>query len=497
MAPLPADLNRRFQYRLWAVVGIFACALVLTLWMGFREADVRREAVLQQQLDQVEKNVMRQLDFYRQAGEQLARESDTHDQLVLGDSASQQRWAEARLRFIPGVLGLALIEPGGGVLGNAGDLRVGAACQRDLQTPGALGNPRLLVHRERDDLAHFDITVPVKDAGGTEIGGVFLSLRLDHLQRVIDDSRFPDHALAIVDTAGEVVVQTEGWQPARSDTERVFRDTGWRVQVEGAPPALSAEEKTLIFAMVISLLAVMVVMLQGIRTLQRNMNRDLAMIRDGLGAIASGAPLPALSPTYAQFLPAMREIEHVAAEIEKQRSEFARLSLTDVLTGLPNRRAMESRFIQMLGFAQRGHSIALVLLDLDHFKALNDNHGHASGDRALIALANALTANSRSADFSARLAGDEFVAMLAGLDAEGAATWFLRLADRFQAELRAAGITSELSLSAGHTWLASNDTLSRVLTRADRALYRAKAEGRARLAFHVELDDPAGGRIDA
>lgn len=491
MAPLPADLNRRFKYRLWAVVGIFVCALALTLWMGLREADARREALLQQQLDQIEKNVMRRLDFYRRAAAQLAQEPDAYDQLVLGDHVSQQRWAEMRLRFIPGVLGLALVDSAGNVLGNAGELRIGTACQRDLKGPGALDSPHLLVHRERADLAHFDLSVPVSGPGGERVGGVFLSLRLDQLQRVVDDSRYPGHALALVDAAGRVVVQTTGWQPAQSDTERELRDTGWRVQVEGPPPALSAEEKTLIVAMLISLVAVLVVMLQGMRTLQRNMNRDLAMIRDGLGAVAVGAPLPALSPTYSQFLPAMQEIERMAAEIEKQRSEFARLSLTDVLTGLPNRRAMEGRFVQMLGFAQRGHSIALVLLDLDHFKALNDNHGHASGDRALVALANALTATTRSADFSARLAGDEFVAMLAGLDTEGAAAWFLRLADRFQAELRAAGIASQLSLSAGHTWLGRNDTLSRVLTRADRALYRAKAEGRARLAFHVDMDDPA------
>lgn len=497
MALHPADLNRLFRYRLWAVVGIFACALVLTLWMGFHEADVRREALLRQQLDQVEKNLMRQLDFYRQAGAQLAREPGTLDQLVLGDAASQQRWAETRLRFIPGVLGLALVDPAGQLLGNAGELRVGEACVRDLETPGAIGRPSLLVHRERADLAHFDIVVPVSNPGGEVVGGVFLSVLLDQLQRVIDDSRHPGHALAIVDASGQVMVQTRGWQPTRSDAERALRDTSWRVQVEGQPPALSGEEKMLIITMFISLLTVLVIMFQGMRTLQRNMNRDLVMIRDGLGAVAAGKSLPTLSPTYAQFLPAMREIEHIANEIDQQRSEFARLSLTDVLTGLPNRRAMEARFVQMLGFAQRGHAIALVLLDLDHFKALNDNHGHASGDRALVALANALTANTRSADFSARLAGDEFVAMLVGLDAEGAATWFLRLSDRFQAELRAAGITSELSLSAGHTWLAGNDTLSRVLTRADRALYRAKAEGRARLAFHVELDDPAGGRIDA
>jgi len=493
VAAVPADLDRRFRARLWIVATIFAFSLALTLWMGFREAETRRDAFLQQQIEQLEKNVMRRLAFYRLAADQLAGEPETYDQLVLGDPDSQHRWAEMRLSFIPGVLGLALVEPGGHVLGNAGELRVGQACARDLALPGALGNPQLMLHRERADLAHFDVTVPVKNPAGEMAGGVFLSLRLEQLQRVIDDSRYPGHALAIVDRGGRVVVRTANWQSGGADREKTLGDTGWRIQVRGAPLALSSEEKTLIVAMGITLLAVLAVMWQGMRVLQRNMRHDLAMIRDGLGAVAAGAPLPALSPAYAQFLPAMREIERIAGEIEKQRSEFARLSLTDVLTGLPNRRAMEGRFKQMLGLAQRGHQIALVLFDLDHFKALNDKHGHASGDRALIVLANALAAVSRDSDFSARLAGDEFVIMLAGLDEQGTNAWFLRLVDRFQAELRANGIVAELSISAGHTWLSGKDTLSRTLTRADRALYRAKSEGRARLAFHRdEHGDSAG-----
>ncbi|MCA1978495.1 MAG: GGDEF domain-containing protein [Thiobacillus sp.] len=486
MSNVPADLNRRLQTRLWIVAAVFGLALSLTLWMGAREADVRRDAQLQQQIHQAEKNVLRRLDFYRQAARQLADEPDTHDLIVLGDPDSQQNWAQTRFHFIPGVIGLALVGPDGQVLGNAGELRVGPACTRDLRAPGVIGSPRLLVHRAPKAPAHFDMTVPVKGVGGDVVGGVFLSLGFDQLQRVIDDSQTPGHALAVVDRAGRVVVQTANWRPDAVDLERPLHDTGWRIQAKGPAPALSNEEKTLIVAMALSLLAVLAVMLEGMRTLRRNMNRDLAMIRDGLEAVAVGAPLPPLLPTYRQFQPAMREIEHIAGEIEKQRSELARLSLTDGLTGLPNRRALEGRFELMLGFAQRGHPIALALLDLDRFKALNDAQGHASGDRALGALARAMSAVSRRTDFYVRLAGDEFVAVLAGLDAQGAAIWYQRLTACFQEELRAAGVDAELGISAGYTWLAGEDDLSRALGRADRALYRAKAEGRARLVVYAD-----------
>jgi diguanylate cyclase (GGDEF)-like protein len=487
----PADLDHRFRIRLWGVALIFVLALVLTLWMGYREADARYAELLQQQQELLEKNVLRRLDFYRRVAEKLVAEPETHDQLVLGDAASQQRWAETRLRILPDVLGLALFEPGGRVLGNAGELRVGAACARDLEKPGALDATHLQVHRDRPELAHFDLVVSVTGPGGEKLGGVFVSLRLEQLQRVVDDSRYPGHVLEIVDGAGNVVVRTQAAQSGQPDIDHALRDTGWRLRIWGGQPALSHAQLVMIAVASATLLAVLVVMLQGMGTLERNIRADLATIRDGLAAVASGSPLPPLTPTYIQFLPAIREIERIAGEIEKQRSEFARQSLTDTLTSLPNRRALEGRFTQMLGLAQRGHAIALVLMDLDHFKALNDSQGHAVGDKALRALAAALAATSRSADFAARLAGDEFVALLTGLDVEGTASWYMRLADRFQAELRASGIEARLGLSAGHTWLAGNDTLGRVLTRADRALYRAKAEGRARLAFHTDLDDAA------
>lgn len=487
----PADLDRRFRIRLWGVVAIFLLAISLTLWAGYREADARRDQLVREQLVLVEKNLLRRLDFYRQAVSQLAADPGTHEQVVLGDTASQQRWSETRLRFLPGVLGLALVDPNGRVLGNAGDLRIGAACARDLEKPGMLGRTHLLVHRDQPGFAHFDITVPVTGPGGETVGGLFVSLRLDQLQRVVDDSRYSGHALAVVDDAGAVIVRTQAVHTGPPDIDHALRDTGWQVQVWGGDPALSHTQFVMIAIAAATLMAVLAVMLQGMRTLQRNIHRDLATIRDGLAAVASGSPLPPLVPTYLQFQPAIHEIERIAGEIEKQRSEFARQSLTDALTGLPNRRALEGRFSQLLGFAQRGHAIALVLMDLDHFKALNDSQGHAAGDKALLALAHALTATSRSADFAARLAGDEFIVLLAGHDLEGTFAWYMRLVDRFRSELRAVGIQSELNLSGGHTWLTGNDTLSRVLKRADRALYRAKAEGRARLVFHTDMGDAA------
>jgi diguanylate cyclase (GGDEF)-like protein len=213
--------------------------------------------------------------------------------------------------------------------------------------------------------------------------------------------------------------------------------------------------------------------------------QDIEAALDALACLTRNESAPPIVTRYAEFAPAAAAINRIAQQLHDQREQLATLSLTDALTGLPNRRAFETQFPHMLGLADRGHAIALVLLDVDHFKAINDQLGHAAGDRALIALASTLKALTRSSDMVARLAGDEFTVLLSGLDEAGAMAWYQRLADRFRSELSAAGLTVDNTISAGHTWLQSmaGDSIGKALARADHALYQAKARGRGLLVL--------------
>ena len=132
------------------------------------------------------------------------------------------------------------------------------------------------------------------------------------------------------------------------------------------------------------------------------------------------------------------------------------------------------------------------MLDIDHFKGVNDRYGHAVGDQVLLALAQSLKELTRRADLAARLAGDEFVVLLSGLDAAGVNAWYQRLSDHFSSELNGYGLDFRTGLSAGQTWLgrSSGDTIHDALARADKALYEAKARGRGQL---VQEAAPAGG----
>src|SRR3569832_2898215 len=230
--------------------------------------------------------------------------------------------------------------------------------------------------------------------------------------------------------------------------------------------------------------AVMGVLIVAMVRLRQTMLRDIVSSGDALTARAHDEPVPTIVPHYVEFEAVAADINMLALHLQEQRARLAHLSLTDPLTGLPNRRAFETRFPLAQGLAERQHAVALVMLDIDHFKGVNDRYGLGVGDQVLLALAQSLKALTRRADLAARLAGDEFAVLLSGLDVAGVTAWYQRLSDHFSSELNAFGLELDTGLSAGQTWLGStaSDTLNAALARADRALYRANARGRGQLA---------------
>lgn len=174
-----------------------------------------------------------------------------------------------------------------------------------------------------------------------------------------------------------------------------------------------------------------------------------------------------------------------AAELSSERLRQA--AYTDALTGLPNRRALEERLLSWTSADRRPpRQFAVAIFDADHFKAINDTHGHDVGDEVLRELGRRLRARVRSGDLVGRWGGEEFCALLCDLSAEAAPSVL--------EGLRAAAATApfqtrvgplHLSLSAGAA-LASGegaDSPDTLLMAADLALYAAKAAGRARLCF--------------
>lgn len=156
-------------------------------------------------------------------------------------------------------------------------------------------------------------------------------------------------------------------------------------------------------------------------------------------------------------------------------------AMRDPLTGLLNRRALDDRFAQEIEHSvQMGRPLALVLADLDHFKRINDTHGHVVGDTVLRDFGAVLCAGLRASDSVFRIGGEEFALLMPGADAAQASARVEALRERLAGE-RLGGLADAVTFSAG---VASTDahgmTLDALLAAADGALYQAKARGRDR-----------------
>lgn len=186
-------------------------------------------------------------------------------------------------------------------------------------------------------------------------------------------------------------------------------------------------------------------------------------------------------------------IVNLQAELDDCRQRLQRLdglarqqqrqALTDVLTGLPNRRAWQQRLAEATAYCQRhGGELQLALLDVDHFKRINDAFGHPAGDKALRLIARLLASRLRDSDFLARYGGEEFAILLPNTgQADG--RWVVeQLCETIEAApFHIRGRRLRVTCSAGLASFSGDEPEMETLRRADQALYRAKKAGRNRL----------------
>jgi len=169
-------------------------------------------------------------------------------------------------------------------------------------------------------------------------------------------------------------------------------------------------------------------------------------------------------------------------------TDLRRLSRHDGLTGVLNRRAIEDALdVQMRRSQRSGEVFALMMLDVDHFKLINDRHGHAAGDQALKHVAALLLSGLREVDRLGRYGGEEFLLLLPGLALAQAQPVAERLRELLEASpVPVGGAAIDLSVSIGIAeWDGGSTDLDRVLARADAALYQAKAAGRNRVVLEA------------
>ena len=169
----------------------------------------------------------------------------------------------------------------------------------------------------------------------------------------------------------------------------------------------------------------------------------------------------------------MRKFQHALAEQQIQAEVFRRLAMFDPLTGLYNRRFAEQRLRSEIARSERrGLSLIVVLVDLNDFKQINDEHGHLAGDHVLQAFAKCLSRSTRSSDLAARWGGDEFMLLLLDCEANQLSLILSRL-QGLQIELQ--GKVLPISFSVGWKAYEPGNQFEELIKEADRHLYEYKA----------------------
>lgn len=186
-----------------------------------------------------------------------------------------------------------------------------------------------------------------------------------------------------------------------------------------------------------------------------------------------------------------QETVHLRAHLRKRKIQ----AMSDPLTGIANRAAFEDRLQREHGRWKRyRHPLGFMIMDVDHFKQINDSYGHKAGDRALKLIAQVLRQSLRETDFIARYGGEEFVALLP----ETATAQVAEVAEKLRCAIEGCsfhhrGVRVPITLSIGYCEFRGDDTGEDVFQRADVALYRAKADGRNRCRGSVPPESQRPG----
>jgi diguanylate cyclase (GGDEF)-like protein len=207
-------------------------------------------------------------------------------------------------------------------------------------------------------------------------------------------------------------------------------------------------------------------------------------------------PSERMSEHETRLVSALADQAALAIENARLFAKLEELSTHDELTGLPNRRSFKDRLAREMADSKRyGHPLSVMVIDVDHFKKLNDREGHGAGDEALVEVSRVLKESLREVDMVARYGGEEFVVILsrtAEADAQ-------RVGEKLREGVASLPLASaagqplgHLSVSIGVAQLEDGEDANSVVQRADRAVYVAKKEGRNRVSLPPAPSNPPG-----
>lgn len=181
------------------------------------------------------------------------------------------------------------------------------------------------------------------------------------------------------------------------------------------------------------------------------------------------------------YADAQLELAQANLKLQQREAQITAISLTDPLTGVGNRRRLEESLAREISRVQRtGGKLCAVMADLDHFKRVNDVHGHEGGDKVLVGFGELLRRQTRPTDITIRFGGEEFIVLMPHTDLQHALTVAERIRRAF-ADTLIEPLPAPITASFGVAEIKEGETGAELLQRADQALYAAKQSGRNRV----------------
>lgn len=372
-------------------------------------------------------------------------------------------------------------------------------------------NLAVVHYRLLHDQIHHDTTMLAREIAANLGQASADAADLAAIAALIDRRGLPeDWSVTVLDAAGKVVAASresanrqsrrplaEAIGPAPEGSLEVVADDGKRViasfsrvasqpwtVVDGASKASLEERRTwLIVRVGIGIFAALTLGLWLAAGIARRVAASVSELNEAALALATGKPviLPEVQLAEAEAVgAAILEASRTMATVQQQ-------AYHDPLTGLANRALFEDAFARQLASSERsGNPFAVLAIDLDEFKAVNDQQGHAAGDTVLRIAAERITGTVRASDVPARMGGDEFSVLLTDADRDDA----VQTAERLVAALSQPypDIKIAVSASVGIAVYQAEENRVDLLDAADRALYQAKGAGKKRAVLDAESD---------
>lgn len=401
------------------------------LQANFRTLEERHDAEAHDTLRIAAISIRNQIRFYQGILHLISTNNEVGNLLEFGQGSEVADWSHTVGRLLPGTLGTALASPQGVVFGDALALRVGPACQEDLQHFSAGQNIDYpLLHNDIAGLEHFDLLARIVAPSGEQAGTLFVSFRLSVLEDLLESMTFSGDRFFLLDGQGVERLSTSA--PLTDREVRTYRsripDTSWELVLQRPAANGSAFVSDLIVADILVLLAVSVLMVAIVRVTHGRFTSDMRRVHQALEDVLRGRYKPSDKATAiketAILLP---DIEQLALRIQQQRNELRQQSLSDPLTGVFNRRYFDLMLGHLHEQSRRQHPSALIIVDLNDFKHINDEFGHSAGDRVLQHIAAYLKSRVRATDIVARLGGDEFALIMTNMAERRLDEWLTAL----------------------------------------------------------------------